>query len=273
MAKLEDTAARFAKELSRTMGALLRSRIDVEPMSVTQQYAARLRQPGDEAPEVYFAELVGRGGEHCGLVTVPAEAGAAWVARLLGGSPADDDRELSALETELLSEILRALAQGISAASESADGPALTQRQEVSKGHLVLPAEDSDEYCKFVFRLSAWERQSVVFFVLAAEAVDQILGVRHAPSGRTPEQTRTDLLGHVRCVPVSATLRLGHASVPMRDVMDLEPGDVMLLQQRIDQPAEVVLQGKVVLLADPVTCQGRYGAQIVAWADSDSAGP
>lgn len=267
--KLDAAAARFGRELSKAVGGLLQSEVEFQPVGVAQHYAGRLRESAADRA-VHFTELTGPEGEHCGLVTLPPDMAAAWVARLLGGSTGEDDRELSALETDLLMDILRTMAQGISADSQAVGGPALAHGQTLSRGAIALPGEDTDEYCEFAFEVSASEKTSQVFLLIASETVDRIIGVEHSRSSKGPEQVRQDLLGHLRQAPIAATLRLGEAAVTMREAMALEAGDVVLLQRHIDEPAEIVIQDRAVLLAHPVTCEDRYGAEIVSWTDSQA---
>ena len=119
LATLEGIAAAFGTKISGAMTELLRTAVVWQPTGVWQHYAGRLRALGDEQV-VYSVEVSASDGSSCGLVALPADVAGAWVARLLGSTPTSGDHQLFALETDLVLDILGAVAQGISSGSRTA---------------------------------------------------------------------------------------------------------------------------------------------------------
>ncbi len=79
----------------------------------------------------------------------------------------------------------------------------------------------------------------------------------------SPEQTRSllDTLGSMN-MKVAAELRGATAS--MEDLFHLSPGDVLQLEQRVDQPISISVSGVVKFYGDLVATDGRIGVLIQA---------
>jgi flagellar motor switch protein FliM len=77
---------------------------------------------------------------------------------------------------------------------------------------------------------------------------------RHAP-GKTEMET---LLSRLKAVDVSLSVELGHACLCMRDVLEMEPGDVIELESRATGPVKVLVEGRPKFLATP----GRAGKRL-----------
>jgi len=63
-------------------------------------------------------------------------------------------------------------------------------------------------------------------------------------------------------VELAVTLRFGSRSLPLRDVLDLNPGAVLDLDRRVQEPVDMMLDGRVVARGDIVVVDGNYGLRI-----------
>jgi flagellar motor switch protein FliN/FliY len=63
-------------------------------------------------------------------------------------------------------------------------------------------------------------------------------------------------------VELNVTLRFGQRQLPLREVLDLTSGSVVELDRQVDEPVELVLDGKVVARGEAVIIDGNYGMRI-----------
>ncbi len=63
-------------------------------------------------------------------------------------------------------------------------------------------------------------------------------------------------------VELNVTLRFGRRQLPLREVMDLTSGSVLELDRQVDEPVELVLDGRVVARGEAVIIDGNYGMRI-----------
>ena len=63
-------------------------------------------------------------------------------------------------------------------------------------------------------------------------------------------------------VPVSLTIELGGCQLPMREVLQLNIGSVVQLDNPADAPVELSVNGKLIARGEVVVIDDRYGVKI-----------
>jgi flagellar motor switch protein FliN/FliY len=63
-------------------------------------------------------------------------------------------------------------------------------------------------------------------------------------------------------VVLEATLRFGQREMLLRDILELHPGSVVELNRRIQEPAELLVAGRVIAHGEVVIVDGSYGLRI-----------
>jgi flagellar motor switch protein FliN/FliY len=63
-------------------------------------------------------------------------------------------------------------------------------------------------------------------------------------------------------VELSVSLRFGRCQLPLRDVLDLASGSVIELDRDVDDPVELLLDGKVIARGEAVIVDGNYGLRV-----------
>jgi flagellar motor switch protein FliN/FliY len=63
-------------------------------------------------------------------------------------------------------------------------------------------------------------------------------------------------------VALNVTLRFGQRQLSLREVLDLTSGSVVELDRQVDEPVELVLDGRVVARGEAVIIDGNYGMRI-----------
>lgn len=69
-------------------------------------------------------------------------------------------------------------------------------------------------------------------------------------------------------VPVRVTVRIGRASLPLGELVKLGPGSLVPLDREAHEPADVLVNGKVIARGEIVTIDNTYGVRITS-VDSD----
>jgi flagellar motor switch protein FliN/FliY len=63
-------------------------------------------------------------------------------------------------------------------------------------------------------------------------------------------------------VELNVSLRFGQCQLPLRDVLDLASGSVIELDRDVDDPVELLLDGKVIARGEAVIVDGNYGLRV-----------
>jgi flagellar motor switch protein FliN/FliY len=69
-------------------------------------------------------------------------------------------------------------------------------------------------------------------------------------------------LGLVMDVELSCTLRFGQRQLPLREILELASGSVVELDRQVDEPVELILDGRVIARGEAVIIDGNYGLRV-----------
>jgi flagellar motor switch protein FliN/FliY len=63
-------------------------------------------------------------------------------------------------------------------------------------------------------------------------------------------------------VELNVSLRFGQRELPLREVLELASGSVIELDRQVDDPVELLLDGKVIARGEAVIVDGNYGLRV-----------
>ena len=82
-------------------------------------------------------------------------------------------------------------------------------------------------------------------------------------------QSKLDLLMDVE---LDLTLRFGKRMMLLREVMELDPGSVVELDRQVQEPADLLLEGRVIARGEVVVIDGNYGLRVLEIISPPSTG-
>ncbi len=264
MERINKFAATASQKVSEAMTSVLRSPVAVHPEPVTQHFGSHLLSAEGERTN-YSVPVNDGTGRACGVLVLTPACASGWVGKLLGGpETAGDERELSVLESTLLSEVVVALSGAFSAASEATGGTAFQVDGQMSRGALDLPGDSAGEFCRIALGKEGSDEAPGVSLLLLSEALDGVAGVESEDRGGTASvDLRAEIAAHLGRSIVTATAWVGTAAASVQEIVALEPGDVLLLQKKVNETIDLAVQDSLVLAGLPVTCDGCYAVQVV----------
>jgi flagellar motor switch protein FliN len=102
-----------------------------------------------------------------------------------------------------------------------------------------------------------------------AETMQPLAGATPSYSNRPtmqnlPERVAADEsnLGLVMDVELKVLLRFGQRQLTLREVLDLKSGSVVELDRRVDEPVELLLDGRVIARGEAAIVDGNYGLRV-----------
>ena len=63
-------------------------------------------------------------------------------------------------------------------------------------------------------------------------------------------------------VELEATLRFGCREMPLGEILELGPGDVVELDRQVSDPVDLIVGGKIVARGEVVLVNGNFGLRI-----------
>lgn len=64
-------------------------------------------------------------------------------------------------------------------------------------------------------------------------------------------------------VSVDVEIRLGRATMTVKDMLSLQPGSVVELERSVGEPVDVLLNGKPIAQGEIVAIDGRFGVRVL----------
>jgi flagellar motor switch protein FliN len=88
------------------------------------------------------------------------------------------------------------------------------------------------------------------------------LGGRHASKDAGTAGIDPLNLKLVMDVELNVSLRFGQRQLPLREVLDLTSGSVVELDRMVDEPVDLLLDGKLIARGEAVIVDGNYGLRV-----------
>ena len=322
--RLDDFARRLQDRLGTALGHVLRTGAGLVADPPAECYPTAV---DDDGASACYVPLRDADGHPCGALRFPGPLAAAWVERLLGGTPSSrtGGENLSPLEAGLLLDIASWMAKAVSEIASSAGTAAVQHEPTVTGWAEALPTDQAEELCRFVFReadtaapaatppnsqnetddtesdADADQADEDAPDDASAEAppadadtpdtpapADDGVGGQPAdappapallltsrfleplaeadPAARSagpdPDEFYRRLQSRIEAASVTVRADLGAGSIPLGDFLDLEPGDVVLLNRARGDTIDLTVDGQVVLRARPAVTAGHYAVEV-----------
>jgi flagellar motor switch protein FliN/FliY len=249
----------WVESLAQVLGQISGSPL---PWASLPQAPAELTPPGDSDLWMVCACSGGLRGEMS--LRLPA-ASILRLAQIFMSEPATSEAELTADHREAVEELLRQVAGLVATALKPSWGE-IQLRLDRSPGAPSWPASstawlgtgEGSPIALVEVQLSA-----ALAAALRAEksevARPAAAPVDSAPC--SPEQNQAKL-GLLMDVELALTLRFGSRQLLLREVLALNPGAVVDLDRRVEEPVDVLLDGRLVARGEVVVLNGNYGLRV-----------
>ena len=267
--RLAELGASLVGNVARALGKHLCRDVALRADSPAQQFGSRLAEQIKDAPS--YQVVLSAGEAPCGLLLLNAGLAVGWVDSLLGGgAEGGGDRELSELESDLLADTVAVLVEAVSGTLQKAGGGAIGQRGRIAPQSLELPGDAEAVWCVFGLRTDeSADTPSARLALLCGVLDDIVLSAQSdVQASEASSDTGAVMTEHFAGVPVTTTVIAAEAELTVREVMDLEAGDVVLLPKYADEPFELHVAGKAVLTGRAVLAAGQYGVEILGVCDA-----
>lgn len=162
----------------------------------------------------------------------------------------------------------------------STDEHGETLRKLISSAMSAVSASLSALYGPFSFEVDLVKEsvtdgmESISFAVIEAEPSDTAVTLcfddellQALSSEKSADKTEIPRIDPVNLklvmdVELNVSLRFGQRQMPLREVLELVSGSVVELDRQVDEPVELLLDGKVIARGEAVIVDGNYGLRV-----------
>lgn len=259
-----DTFARqMATVLSTTLRIVAHATLEEVVQTTYEEYIDRVPNPSLLAV-LDFAPLEGDG-----VFALPMDLVMSVIDRLLGGpgSRTQPSRALSEIESGLIRNLVKQMVWELRYAFEALGGVKAEVQSLESDPQFLQLAPPSDAMIVAHFEIKLGDQIARSTLCIPVETIAPVLDSVHAKpeielSGAKAEAAQS-LKERMHEVPVDVRVAFASISLPSRDILDLEVGDVLPLHHPTNQPLTLEADGIPVATAVPGSHGKRLACQIV----------
>lgn len=190
------------------------------------------------------------------------------------------DAEFSDAQRTVFAELLQQIASGVAAAwkTEFSSEIELTYQATVESAPVTAQSVtlkiNGDKLLETSLRLFLNEELSAALSALqlpaptsepttAASATSSPVSSQSAPPATPPRSSPLPVnLGLVLDVELEATIRFGEREMLLREIFGLMAGAVVELEQMVNEPAELLVAGRLVARGEVVVVDGNFGLRV-----------
>ncbi|MBN2183547.1 MAG: FliM/FliN family flagellar motor switch protein [Sedimentisphaerales bacterium] len=266
----ENLAAAVAEKFS----SFCRSTFEAEVVSAKQYFVNNyIEESSKDEREIFYLAFDSDKGNRLGLLGIPEPTAVVWAKQLLGDDESQEsgEKQLSELEKSLLLDLASAV---VSAFSQTYSDGSLQPAERLVSGQFPLEIQAAEELCKISFNIKQPDDgvSNEAFFLVPCSKLEPVVGTKKkVVSGLSKENISGMIREHLEQLSVCVSVRLACAELSFEEMMNLQVNDVLLLDKKVHEPLEVILDGQTVCCGWPVKSNGKYAVTISSTAVKKTA--
>jgi flagellar motor switch protein FliM len=271
---------RVAVDLTRELGAILRTGVDVQVADVAEVTYAQFEQAADDHRWLSVISPNSLPGDWC--LELSPQLCCVMVDRMLGGEPTPGEtfaRPMTDIERRLVQRVVDSALQSLLRGWQSVDELTWIVRHQDAVTTPRPIASGAESVIQTRFAVSLCEIQAAMRLCIPAQTLEGL----HAQLCERDWQTdpsgghRKRLLSNVASAGVDVVVTLADSTIRTGDLLDLNVGDIIATEKSIDQPLEMKIQNVPKFKTRVGALQGRKAVQVQSplerTADDDGEPP
>jgi flagellar motor switch protein FliN/FliY len=261
-ALLQHFADAAASVLSQISGATLQAE------SAAAREATAIQASAHEAAATLLRIEISGALQGVCEIALTAAMSAHFAALLTGETPDLSAAEISSDTREAAAELIQQICGNAADRLRRAFGPLelkphLADPDPDSGAHQLVQITGSDRTLEFelhILRLVAQSKPAEAKPTAQPEAAPQPAPPSTPPAAASPAANRNlDLLLDIE---LGVTLRFGTRRMLLKDIIELCSGSVVELDRRVEEPVELLIDGRLIALGEVVIVEGNYGLRV-----------
>lgn len=264
----------LASALAEKFTVFCRSRYDSKVVSTGQCFVSDYinRDSADEG-EIFYLTFGSDKGQNFGLLGLPEQTAVVWAKQLLGDtdSKENEKQQLSELEKSLLLDLASAL---VSAFSKAYSSDVLQPADKLVGQRFPLDMQSTEQLCRITFNIKQPDTEAAheAYFLIPCNKLEPVVGTnKKAGAELSKENISRMLREHLEQISVCVSVRLACAELSFEDMMNLQVNDVLLLDRKVYEPLDVIVDGQTVCNGWPAQSGGKYAVKISSTAFKKTA--
>jgi len=276
--KLSGFAGRIAILIAAKFGVLCQHSFEVSISSTSEHFAGQFLNQDEsgktQGPSNYYLPFCAPSEEPCGFISIPPQTAAVWTTQLLGDAEPKENsnKPLSGLEASFLFDMASLIVESITGAGEKCSFRPAADAVAV---HLPLQLKGTEEFYRITFQIkkAGSDIGSEAHILVLCEKLLPVIGEGAQASKFTPKDVARAMQNHIEKIPVPITVQLACVQVTVDEILNLSVGDVLLLDKKTNEPAQLIAAGRTVCRGLCAKSAGNYALAVTEAVPSGPSQP
>ena len=261
-------SVKLAGHLENCLQLVSGQSFEVKPQGVYEQYAGRMfTRVMQEQPKTYYLPMTQPGKGHVGFFSLPFETASTLVGCMLRDPEAQigADGQMSSLAESILLDAAISLADALAEGLKEYGQVAIEKMEQLAFIDWPVQFHELEDLCELRFEAIFGSTTLTLTLVVLDEVIADIAQIK-GPFGRAEEKKENSerIVKQMRDTPMQVMALLSSALMTLNDILTLEPGDVVMLDRKICEPVDVLINGQPCFCAWPAL---HTGCRAVVVAD------
>jgi flagellar motor switch protein FliM len=261
----ESFAKKLEYQIQKSFETLCQGEFETHAASTSQHYAmAMAERVKTQQKTDFFLPFSIDQQPQSGFLACNSTSAISMVGYMLRDGDFDSQqREMSDLEESILLDIMTAIGEAANTAFHIASGPALQLANRCVVGDWPLQYVGMEDLFSIDITITGPQTPIELTLTLLASAMDPILGIQTKPGPKVSTKELSDrILRTMHRAPVELVARVTQATMSLNDVMNLVPGDILVLNKKTVSPLDLVVNRRPCFKAFPARSSGKYAVVI-----------
>lgn len=234
----------FARVLGSCLSAYLRTFVSIDGARIEQLSWAEF---SCRAPRPVTAIALRMRPQEANLVLQLSHAALFPILEILlggtGKSPANIDREITEIERSILNPVLRILVQELKSAWRAVSPIEFAIEDEAAARQVLASMTENQELLAIGLAVRTGEAAGVLNIGIPARPVQALLQDSYPAKQESPVADCAKMLRLIQRAQLNADIRLNGPKMLLRDLLSIEPGDVVTFDHPLKKEVELELNG------------------------------
>lgn len=264
LAALKLFSEKVAEHIQADMTNLCHGDFRVSTYAITEHFSYTLEKDFYNTDQNYYLNFGNSPGKFQGFISISKKSAMAIVKFVLGEDEEQDsdNKSITTLEESLLFDTAETALRSLNKTSQGRDGETFSVDDCLLRGNWPLDLDNLEELCRIDFKIENRTFSAEISLIIVSDLLEPALRISGEQQKITEEDIKNAIVSNLKNVPINIKTKISTETLPMQEISRLQPGDVVLLNKSIEEPIEILANGKVLLHANPGIYNNRYAVTI-----------
>ncbi len=241
----------------------------VSPLSITEHYSYTLERDFYNNEQNYYLNLGHDKTVSQGFVAINKKSALSMVRFILAGEdePEEEQQNISNLEESLIFDTAETAVVALDKTSQSRGGYSLVSSPELVRGNWPLNLDSLEELCRLDFKIEKKDGSAELSIIIVSKLLEPALKADNSHPKIDKKAIERALSENISKVPVTISAKISTDLLQMQDITGLQPGDLIVLNKKANEPIDIQVNGTDVLHGFPATLGSQLALTITQKED------